>query len=208
MTTFAIVGASDFNEEAFLDLDASGAFDFIIAADGGYAHLEGIGRRADLVVGDFDSLGYKPTGVRKAAYSPYKDKSDMEIALDHARKRGCECLVVFGALGGRLDHALANLQVMAKASEDGMRVHAIGATEEVRFVTGPDMIELEARPCGTLSVFSMSDRAEGLFERGLEWELDGVELTPRTSLGLSNEFKGEPVLIGLESGTIAVVIAL
>ena len=34
--------------------------DLVIAADGGYAQLGDV--KADLVVGDFDSLGYVPTG--------------------------------------------------------------------------------------------------------------------------------------------------
>lgn len=208
MRTCAIVGASDFNADAFSGLDAEGAFDFVIAADGGYAHLEALGRKVDLVVGDFDSLGYRPAGVRKAVYSPYKDKSDVEIAVEHARKRDCDCLVVFGALGGRLDHTLANMQVMAHASEEGMRVCMIGATEEIRFVTGPDALAIPARAEGAVSVFSMCDCARGVFERGLEWELYDAELSSRTSLGLSNRFKGDPVLIGVDEGTIAVVMGL
>lgn len=208
MTVCAIIGASEFNEEMFLALDAAGAFDAVIAVDGGYARMLDLDRKVDLVVGDFDSLGYNPTGVRKALYSAHKGKSDMELAIDHARRMKHDELVVFGALGGRLDHTLANMQVFARASERGMLVKAMGLTEEVLFVTGPDMREFEAREAGTLSVFAMNDVVQGVFERGLEWELDDVELTARTSQGLSNEFKGEAVLVGVEEGTIAIICSL
>lgn len=208
MATCALVGAADFNAEAFSAMDAAGTFDTVIAVDAGYEHLCRIERACDLVLGDFDSLGYKPTGIRKVTYSPHKDKSDMELAIDYARRLRQSDLVVFGALGRRLDHTLANLQVFAQASERDMDVRMVGINEEVFFVTGPDMVEFDARPSGTISVFAMNDQVSGLFERGLEWELDDVELTARTSLGLSNEFKGEAVLIGVEEGTIIVICPL
>lgn len=208
MTTCAIIGASDFNGEQFCEMDAAGAFDAVIAVDAGYAHLEAIGRTPDLVVGDFDSLGYVPKGVRTVRFSADKDSSDMELAIKRAKTARHAALYVFGALGGRLDHTLANLQVLTAASEQGLTVCAIDMASAVFFVTGPDAFEAPARTSGTVSVFAMSDRVEGLCERGLKWELDDVELTNRSSQGLSNELIGEPVLIGVDAGTIAVFFPL
>ena len=54
----------------------------------------------------------------------------------------------------------------------------------------------------------MNDLSSGVFERGLKWELDDVGLRNRTSLGLSNEFQGEAVMIGVEKGTLAVFMPL
>lgn len=208
MSVCALVGASEFNKEAFMAMDAASVFDFVIAVDGGYEYMLEIGRRVDMVVGDFDSLGYLPTGVRKATYSPEKDKSDMELAIDHAKRMKQDSIVAFGALGMRLDHTISNLQVFARESERGMSIRAIGALEEVFFVSGPDVVEFEARPSGTISVFSLSEAASGVFIRGLKWEIDDVELSNRTSLGLSNEFIGEASLIGVEQGTIIVTCLL
>lgn len=208
MTTCAIVGAADFNAEQFCEMDAAGAFDFVIAADAGYAHLQSVGRAPDLVMGDFDSLGHVPKGVRTVRFSAHKDASDMELAIKRAKSMRHDSLYVFGCLGGRLDHTLANLQVLAAASETGLSVCAIDADSAVFFVTGPDAFEAEARTSGTVSVFAMNDRVRGLCERGLEWELDEVELTSRSSQGLSNELIGEPVLIGVEEGTIAIFFPL
>lgn len=208
MTTCALVGAADFNAEQFCEMDAAGAFDYVIAVDAGYGHLEAVGRAPDLVVGDFDSLGYVPKGVRTARFSPHKDSSDMELAVKRALSTRHDALYVFGGLGGRLDHTLANLQVLAAASEQGAEVCAIDSDAAVFFLTGPDAFEAEARESGTVSVFALNDRVEGLFERGLEWELDDVELTSRSSLGLSNELVGEPVMIGVEKGTIAIFFPL
>lgn len=208
MKVCALVGASDFNGERFLEMHRAGSFDCVIAVDGGFASLEEIGVAPDMALGDFDSLGYVPSGVRTLRFPVHKDKTDMELAFDRARSRRFDAAYVFGALGGRLDHTLANLQIGAAFSESGMSVCMVGANEAAFFVTGPDAFEAEARESGTVSVFSMSDAAEGVFERGMEWDLDDVKLTNRTSQGLSNELVGEPVMIGVEKGTIVIFFPL
>ena len=204
----ALVGASDFNAQQFLSLAEAGAFDYVIAVDGGYASLQECGYSPDMVLGDFDSLGYRPTGVRTSQFPAHKDKSDMELAFERAKSRRFDTIYAFGALGGRLDHTLANIQVGAKFSEAGVSVFIVGDNEVLAFVTGPDAFEAEARESGTVSVFSLSDVSEGVFERGMEWDLDDVVLTNRTSQGLSNELKGEPVMIGVEKGTIVIFFPL
>lgn len=208
MTTCAIVGASEFNADHFREMDAQGAFDFVIAVDGGLTHLESIGRKPDMALGDFDSLGYIPKGMRVVRFSSNKSKSDMELALERAKNMRHNDLFVYGGLEGRLDHTLANLQIFAKFSEKGAYVNAIGASTVATFITGPDTFDLPAQESGIVSVFSMSDESTGVFERGMAYELDDAVLSNRTSLGLSNEFTGEPVLIGVESGTIAVLLPL
>lgn len=208
MKACALVGASDFNAEQFQAMDAAGAFDYVMAVDGGFAHLETIDRKPDMAIGDFDSLGYVPRGLRVVRRSPHKDESDMELALIRAKAQRFGTVYVFGGLGRRLDHTLANLQLFAKFAEKGISVSAIGDDSLVTFLAGPDLLELPARESGTLSIFAMNDECEGVFERGLEWELDDHTLTNRTSLGLSNEFKGEAVMVGVEEGTIAVFLPL
>ncbi|MCI9129312.1 MAG: thiamine diphosphokinase [Eggerthellaceae bacterium] len=206
--TVALVGASDFNAEEFARLDAAGAFDIILAVDAGYESLMDIGIKPYMAIGDFDSLGYIPKGIRTARFSSHKDQSDMELALSRSKSLGAGQVVIFGALGRRLDHTLANLQLFARFSEEGIRVRVIGQQEEVIFLTGPDIFEAPAQEEGIVSVFAMNDECKGVFERGLEWELDDALLTNRTSLGLSNQLKGEAVMIGVESGTIAIFFPL
>lgn len=208
MKTCALVGSSQFNAAHFQELDAAGVFDYVIAVDGGFASLEAIGRKPDMALGDFDSLGYIPKGLRVAQFSSHKDKSDMELALDRARSMHYDEVYVYGGLGRRLDHTLANLQLFALFSEKGLFVTAVGEDTSVVFITGPDTFEMPAIEAGTVSVFSMNDRAEGVFERGLAYELDDAVLTNRTSLGLSNELIGEAVMIGVEKGTIAIFLPL
>lgn len=208
MACCALIGSSDFNIDHFNEMDAAGAFDYVIAVDGGLAYLDEMGRKPDMSLGDFDSLGYVPKGMRVVRFSPKKNKSDMELAIERARNMRYEELYVYGALGRRLDHTIANLQLCAKYAERGAYMTIIGACEAVTFLSGPDTLEMPARESGTISVFSLTDESRGVFERGLAYELDDAVLTNRTSLGLSNEFIGEPVLIGVESGTLGIFVSL
>ncbi len=208
MSVCALIGASDFNAEQFALMDEAGEFDYVIAVDGGLRSLEEVGRKADLAMGDFDSYGSVPHGLRTVQFSCEKDESDMELALLRAKKLKFTDVVIFGGLGGRLDHTLANISLFAHFSEEGINVCAVGKRELLVFLTGPDVFESPAREEGTVSVFALNDKVKGVFERGLQWELDDVELTNRTSLGLSNAFKGEAVMIGVEEGTIVIFYPL
>ena len=106
MTTYALIGASDFNAAYFAERAARGAFDAVIAVDGGFASLEAAGCVPDLALGDFDSLGFVPEGVPVKLFPAEKDASDMELALEEALTCGAGAVEVYGALGGRLDHTL------------------------------------------------------------------------------------------------------
>lgn len=209
MTTCALVAAADdFNAEHFRMLDEAGAFDYVIAVDGGFAHLEAIGRTPDLAIGDFDSLGSVPKCRRVSRFPAEKAKSDLELALERARTRRFEEAVVYAALSGRLDHTIANLQLFARFSETGMYVTGIGSDFAVQLLTGPDVLELAARDRGIVSVFAASDVARGVIERGLKYSLDDETLSNRSSRGLSNEFIGKDAAVGVESGTLYIFCPL
>lgn len=208
MGVCALVAASDFNEQDFMARFEAGCFDYIIAVDGGYAHLEACGVRPDMVLGDFDSLGYKPTGIRVASYPPEKDKSDLELAFDRASSLRYDEVMVYGALGGRFDHSLANIQLFAKFSEKGIYVSAVDGDVILCTLTGPDMLDLPAYTEGCVSVFSLSDCARGVTETGMKYALDNEPLTNRTSRGVSNELLGLPATVSVEEGTLLVMYPL
>ena len=208
MATCALVGAVDFNAEDFEARRAAGAFDYIIAVDAGFAYLDELGIAPDMAVGDFDSLGYVPKCKRVSRHPVKKDKSDMELAMEKAMDWGHDDLVIYGALGGRLDHTIANLQLFAKFSERDVCVTAIADTYAVRLLTGPDVFELPPLGAGTVSVFSANDTAQGVIERGMAYSLDDEPLSNRTSRGLSNELVDEEATVAVESGTLYVFYPL
>ncbi|MBQ9041772.1 MAG: thiamine diphosphokinase [Eggerthellaceae bacterium] len=200
--TCALVAASDFNAPDFEIREANGQFDFIIAVDGGFAHLHELGVVPDLTIGDFDSLGYVPEGEDVIVHPVHKDKSDLELVLDYALEHGLESAVVYGALGGRLDHSVANLQMCARFAEAGLDLLLVGDDMAVKILVGPGEYGLPDCDRGTVSVFSAVDESHGVTERGLEYPLENATLTNRTTLGLSNELIGEPASVSIEQGTL------
>ena len=204
MSTFALVAASDFNAEDFERRYASGQFDKVVAIDGGYAHLEAIGCKPDIVLGDFDSLGYIPDFPGVEVHPAHKDESDLELAFDRLGEHGADAVYVYGAIGGRLDHTIAGLQIAARFAEAGLTVTFVTPDSMIGILVGPGSYDLPAIGRGTVSVFSATDVSHGVTETGMEYPLDHATLTNRTSLGLSNELIGKPVTISVECGTLYV----
>ena len=199
MATCALVGAVDFNAEDFKARQQAGAFDFIIAVDAGFAFLEELGVKPDIAVGDFDSLGYVPKCKRVSRYPAKKDKSDMELAMEKAVDWKHDDLVIYGALGGRLDHTVANLQLFAKFSERDATVTAIADTYAVRLLTGPDVFELP--PLGRAPCPCSRPTTWRAASSGAAWRTRSTtSLSNRTSRGLSNELVDEEATVAVEEG--------
>jgi len=206
--TCALVAASDFNAEHFSARSSAGDFEYVVAVDGGFAHLQAIGFAPDYVLGDFDSLGYVPDGSNVEVHPVHKDKSDLELALDYVCGKGFGRVVVYGALGGRLDHTMAALQMCARFAEAGAELTLVDSSSAVRILVGPAHFALPLCERGTVSVFSATDVSTDVSEWGMEYPLEHARLRNRTTLGLSNELKGEPAGITLSQGTLYVFYPL
>ena len=204
MTVCALVAASDFNGNDFRCRMAKGSFDYVLAVDGGLAHLQDVQCVPDAVIGDFDSLGYVPEGERVMRYPSHKDKSDLELAFDFVSSEGFDEAIVYGALGGRLDHTIANLQMCARFAEAGMALRLVGLDSIVRILVGPACMHLPQLAKGTVSVFSAVNVSRGVTEKGLEYPLVNAVLDNRTTLGLSNELVGKAASVSVEEGTLFV----
>ncbi|MCL2299564.1 MAG: thiamine diphosphokinase [Firmicutes bacterium] len=175
--------------------------DFLIAADGGLRHLARRGLTPDLLVGDLDSLDEAPRGVPCKVFPRAKDATDLSLALDEAIERGFAHIIVTGAWGGRPDHAVGNLQLLAKAARLGLRMEMLCGGFTATAVTGGSLLRL--RGGGTVSVFSWGGKAEGVTICGLKYPLENAVLQDDTPLGVSNVLDGEGY-IKLEHGTLLV----
>lgn len=195
-----IVGAG---ENYGLDFTPS-ANDFVIAADAGIRYLEECGINADLVIGDFDSLNDIPTHPNTMTLSPEKDDTDMLAAVREGIKAGYSDFHIYCGMGGRIDHTIANLQVLAYLSENGMRGFLFGKDSIITTITN-QKISFGEIPSGYISVFSHTEKAEGVYLRGLKYELTDAVLTNTFPLGVSNEFIGKKSSISVGIGTLLVV---
>ncbi|MDE6372027.1 MAG: thiamine diphosphokinase [Clostridia bacterium] len=193
-----LVGNGDFCAEQFCFEEQ----DFVIAVDGGYRHIKDI-CRVDLAVGDFDSLGYIPEGIATLRHDPIKDYTDMYLAFDEALKRGYGEFVVYGALGGRLDHTFANLQCAYDFAKKGVKVKMIGKDCVAEVLTGKKTI------CGvkgqTFSLFAF-DSAKGVYIRNGKYPLNDATLINTFPIGVSNEFLDGDCEIEVKDGYVLLIV--
>lgn len=178
--------------------------DFVIAADGGYAKLQQLGVEADLILGDFDSLGYVPDAPNVLTHPIEKDDTDMMLAAKEGLSRGFDTFVLVGGVGGkRYDHTIANLQTLGFLSENGCRAYLLGGGA-VYTVINNGTLTLPARDSGTVSVFCHGSVARGVLIEGLYYTYDGT-LTCNDPTAVSNKFCGKEARISVEDGALLIV---
>lgn len=191
------------------------SFDTIIAVDAGYAALVERGIAPHHVFGDFDSLGFIPQEVEGGAcvhpFDPHKDFTDMDLALNFAIGEGFTHIIMCDGLHARLDHSLANLQLMAAAARKGQRVWGITEEEVVVALDAKgelDHLEIAAGSQGICSVLAHSDSVSGAYETGLAYGLEDAQLTNCFPLGISNELTGQDAHISLDAGSAWIFLPL
>jgi thiamine pyrophosphokinase len=157
-------------------------------------------------MGDFDSLGYIPKGDNVYIYPSEKDDSDVGIAIEYGYDKGYKSFILYGCIGGRFDHSFANVQLLSKIAERGGRGFIVG---EKTIITVIKNSELEINGKGYISVFSLSDKSEGVTLENLKYTLSDSALENSFPLGLSNEFINEntPALLRVQNGVLLVVIS-
>ena len=194
-----IFGAADF-DRLLVPLAQE---DYLIAADGGIRHLEKIGRKADKVLGDFDSLGYIPDGA--AVFPVEKDDTDIMLALREGLEQGHREFLIYGGLDGkRLDHTMANFQALHFLRSQGARGYLIGRDYLVTAISG-ETISFPAAATGIISLFCMGKQATGVEIEGLQYEMKKGTLQPDMPLGVSNHFVGKPSKITVADGALLLI---
>ena len=195
-----ICGAGDFTARLF----APRPGDLVVAADGGLEYLRQLHILPQHILGDFDSLGYQPEGENVAAYPPEKDDTDMMLAVKYGLEKGCDTFLIYGSLGGRLSHTMANLQTLRFLCEKGCRGALVDGGSIVTMIQN-ERLCLAQTCAGMLSVFAQGGRAEGVSIRGLKYNVENVSFTTDYPLGTSNEFVGEDAQIEVRSGTLLLI---
>jgi thiamine pyrophosphokinase len=191
---------------------------FVVAADGGARHAEALGLRVDLWVGDGDSLGEAGIAALEAAGVPVerapvdKDESDTELAVAAALTRRPSTITILGALGGpRLDHALANLALLAMPDLRAVDVRLVGADARIRLLSAPapdgspERMEITGRVADLVTLLPVGGDATGVTTTGLQYPLSDEALLVGRSRGLSNLRNNETATITLRAGSLLIV---
>jgi thiamine pyrophosphokinase len=186
-----------------------GPADRVIAADSGLDHALALGVAVDVLVGDLDSVSdagrraASAAGVEVVEHPSAKAETDLELALRRALVDSPRRITVVGGHGGRLDHLLANVWLLAAPAL---------AAVEVRALLGPALVtvvrsraRLQGRVGELVSLLPAHGPAHGVSTEGLRFSLDDEPLLPGSPRGVSNEFTAVEAAIELRAGTLVAV---
>lgn len=170
----------------------------MVAVDRGLDALLGAGLSCDVYVGDADTVSDEGRALVDAAtnfeverHNPYKDYTDLALALDALSRRWPNAEVVATcATGGRPDMALSVLGLLAnyKDYKDApVWIHEDDTT--ARILHEDESWTIENAEGKTFSIIALAPNTE-VSEHGLEWELDHAPLAPLADTGISNVVRG------------------
>jgi len=196
-TVLIVAGGVASAEEA---REAAKGADFIIAADGGFSLASQAGLRVDLLVGDMDSLDFPPQNIPILKFPQEKDATDLELALDYARATNPERIVVVGAFGARLDHTLANANLLEKYDLPVVLFH-----QGFRVYLVVDEVEIPAALGDLVSLIPLSAEVRGIFTWGLRYPLHDGVLFRASTRGVSNEVVGLPCGVRVREGKLLLI---
>ena len=193
-----------------------GENDLCIAVDAGYEYCKLLEITPDYILGDFDSIGEKEaenvaqiakTEEDKVIILPVeKDDTDMLAAIKLGLEKGYQSYRIYGGMGGRVEHTIANIQCLLYLKEhdavgylmDGTGMILVAKDEEISF---QDSME------GYMSLFSLGDKAVVSIEN-MKYPLDECEITNSFPIGISNEFiLGEKGKVTVHKGAVVMIVS-
>lgn len=166
----------------------------ILCADAGLKHCEQLGVQPRALIGDFDSYPNPKQPIESIKLNKDKDQSDSQAAIDQAFSRGAETVTLLGGTGNRLDHSLANFNLLALYP--GKLTMADGDFEAIA-IQKEHQFESELKATCSLLPYGMTPTI--VTSQGLRFGLDRVQLRP-DSHGLSNQVNAKMVKITVHSG--------
>ena len=169
----------------------AGECDHVVVVDRGLDALLGAGLGCDVYVGDADTVSDAGRAMVDAAadfeverHDPYKDYTDLALALDSVRRRwpGAE-VVATCATGGRPDMALSVLGLLASYKDAPVWIAEDKVTS--RILHRGESWTIDGAEGKTFSIIAIAPNTE-VSEHGLEWELDHAPLGLLADTGISN----------------------
>lgn len=182
-----------------------GSFDTVICADGGLLIARQLGIRPDILIGDYDSAD-RPDIPGVIVLPMEKDMTDSEAAIDLAVQKGAQSITLLGGLGGRFDHTMGNIGMLAKYC--GRLEHlALCDGQNYVFMVPPGTVRIPACSYRYLGVISYGGTAKGVTLRGVRYTLTDFSLPDDTTRGVSNEITGEEAVITFSEGRLLLILS-
>lgn len=179
--------------------------DIVIAADAGLKYLIKYGIEPDITVGDFDTLQYVPKGENVIKLNPEKDETDAFAAIRLGLERGYTQFYFYCATGGKTEHTFANIQLLTFLAERNLQGFLFDRDSVLTAIKDGEYT-FDETASGRVSVFSLTEKTQGVYLENLKYPLANAELTSSFPLGISNEFIGKKGRIKAEKGVLLLVL--
>ena len=184
----------------------------IIAGDRGLEALYQLKIIPNHVVGDFDSVSpeilkfyKKQSQIIFHTYHAEKDNTDTDIALQLAIKLKSSRITIMGALGRRMDHAIANIHILKDALEANIPCQMIDEHNRIYLINKEMTLEKDKVYGKYVSLIPLTSTVEGLTLTGFKYPLNHYTLPIGTSLGISNEIITDIAHIEMKKGILIVI---
>lgn len=184
-----------------------------VGVDRGVFHLLNRGISPQIAFGDFDSVSPEELALIETQvaemkrYKPVKDETDMELALHWAIAEKPSAIRLFGATGGRIDHFLANIQLLYPPLKEkkSVDIYLIDRFNEV-FLKGPGTYKLQKRKNEKyISFVPLTLNVENLTLEGFKFPLKNRHISLGSTLCISNELINDYGTFSFFEGILIVI---
>ncbi|HSM58405.1 MAG TPA: thiamine diphosphokinase [Candidatus Sulfomarinibacteraceae bacterium] len=178
----------------------------LLAADGGARHLQAIGQRPDVVIGDLDSFPavlreeWRAASTEFVTHPEAKDETDLELALLYAAANYEDEILVFGGIGGRLDQTLANMLLLMHPQLRHRKIRYLTQYQQIWLVL--DDTEIRGERGDLVSLIPLQGDVHVRSTSGLRWSLTDEVLTFGPARGLSNVMVDDIAAVSVRSGCL------
>lgn len=203
LKTVSIIGGGRLSKQ-FLPEIIKG--DYVVGVDRGAYWLIQHGIVPGIAIGDFDSVNarelqiIKKSSKRVKEYPKEKDATDMELAVNHALSLHPKEVAIYGAIGTRLDHTLANVHLLERLGSIGV---IRDANNEVRLVS-KRLVLHKQQHYHYVSVLPMRETMD-ITLTGFLYNVFHVTISRGQTLGVSNQIQEEEAVIEVHRGKALVI---
>lgn len=186
-------------------------YDYIICSDGGSNHLYNMGICPHYIIGDLDSIKedvlefYRKSNVRFEKFPSKKNETDTELCIYLANKLNIKSLDFICALGGRIDHLIANINLLDYVKSMKMNPRILSENEEISIAINEE-VYINSKKGDIISIIPINKDARGVTLTGLEYPLYNYDMKFGVPLGISNVMKANTCKVSVEEGSLLIII--
>ncbi len=204
-----IISGGELNSNFLKNFIKNNNINNVIAVDSGLELLDKNEISLNYIIGDFDSINKnilsKYENIAKVIkLNPEKDFSDTHMALKLAIELKSDSIYILGAMGKRIDHALANIHILKEALENNIECKILDENNEIELITIGEK-KLRNIEYKYVSLIPLTTKVEGVTLTGFKYPLNNATLEIGHSIGISNELIAKEATINLKLGILILI---